>query len=521
MKRIVALLLTLLMLASMVISCTTPDPTGTENKPSASTPEEGTSSKEEEPLDPMKQTHPLKAGLYTIQTVDGVSLNWHNLTVTGEASDKWEETVWGIHTYSKAGGRENVAYLYAGDGMEKGLSLRTIKPGAEVNIDTIRACVPGAMQSWYIRDNGDGTFKMQPAATNQFALGYADGKFQLLKADEAGTSLKIVETENKSTKYSQWVSKEGDISVRLPVDVVDQVYNRVKGKSSIKDEAQLKAEIEKTMQRFADNSQCTYNSLIELTGFTPYPHIIIYAIEHQDVMAGVVGGNCNIFVNVDWYVDDMEKMYLRWEKDQRNDFNFCTLHEMGHMFDWDRGWTFESEMQTDLKASYVLWDNQGLENGAWGAPAEYSWDKCFNIDTIDVGATRRESGAYQGLSATMKYNTDKDGNVTGFTYSIYRSAQMYVSYVKYCEATKGLSGFEGLKKAFHWYQDNGKTSGSYKNGAERLHTFNAKLEEFMGKNVEEYMLENSTEVLGNKATWGQSDWYATIANQEHGDKIMK
>ena len=121
----------------------------------------------------------------------------------------------------------------------------------------------------------------------------------------------------------------------------------------------------------------------------------------------------------------------------------------------------------------------------------------------------------------MKYNTDKDGNVTGFTYSIYRSAQMYVSYVKYCEATKGLSGFEGLKKAFHWYQDNGKTSGSYKNGAERLHTFNAKLEEFMGKNVEEYMLENSTEVLGNKATWGQSDWYATIANQEHGDKIMK
>ena len=523
MKRIVALLLTLLMLASMVISCTTPEPTGTKNEPSASTPEEGTSSKEEEPLDPMKQTHPLKAGLYTIQTVDGVSLNWHNLTVTGEASDKWEETVWGIHTYSKAGGRENVAFLYAGDGMEKGLSLRTIKPGAEVNIDTIRACVPGAMQSWYIRDNGDGTFKMQPASTNQFALGYADGKFQLLKADEAGTSLKIVETENKSTKYSQWVSKEGNISVRLPVDVVDQVYNRVKGKSSIKDEAQLKAEIEKTMQRFADNSQCTYNSLIELTGFTPYPHIIIYAFEHQDVMAGVVGGNCNIFVNVDWYVDDMEKMYLRWEKDQRNDFNFCTLHEMGHMFDWDRGWTFESEMQTDLKASYVLWDNQGLENGAWGAPAEYSWDKCFNIDTIDVGATRRESGAYQGLSATMKYNTDKDGNVTGFTYSIYRSAQMYVSYVKYCEATKGLSGFECLKKAFHWYQDNGMTSASFQHdGAKKFHTFNEKLEEYMGLNVEKYMLDNSTEVLGmGKATWSQNDWYATIANQEHRDKIIK
>ena len=525
MKRIIAFLMAALTVGMMMVSCTTETTTDdgeAESSPEASVSEkEESASKEEEiVLDPEKQTCDLKAGLYTIETVDGVKLNWDYHSVSTEDREAWEETVWGIHSYVRAEGREKVAYLYAGDGMESGLEIVNIKPGGTMKVDTIEACVPTVKQSWYIRDNGDGTYKMVCGSSSKLALGYNGKEFVLMDATDAKTNLKITPTENKSTRYAQWVSKEGNITVRLPIDVVDQVYSRVKSKSSIKDETELKKAIAETMQRFADNSQCTYNSLIELTGFTPYPHIIIYAFEHQDVMAGVVGGNCNIFVNVDWYVDDMEKMYLRWEKDQRNDFNFCTLHEMGHMFDWDRGWTFESEMQTDMKASYVLWDNQGMKNGAWGAPAEYPWNECFNIDNIDVGKGKLKGG-YQGLSANMKY-VEKDGEVVSYTYSIYRSAQMYVSYIKYCEATEGLSGFEGLKKAFHWYQDNGKNSASYgHDGAKKFHEFNAKLEEFMGLNVEKYMLENARETLGSKATWIEADWYATKANQEHRDKIDK
>lgn len=520
MKRIIALLLVLVTLGAAVISCT---PAGTTADPE--TPSTSNGAPSEVVKDPNKQTYPFKQGLYTITTTDGKELCWSALTVGPKAEktgDIWEETVWYITSAEKNGGAETVSYLFAGDLMENVIYTDIVKPDGVVKLDGRDHAKVVAKQAWYIRQNSDGTFKIVSSANSKFALGYKNNAFVLVETENA-SSFNITATENKSTNYAEWVSGKGNISVRLPVDVVDQVYNRVKAQSSIKDEAELKAAIEATMQRFAENSQNTYDSLIDLTGFVPYAHIIIKAYEHQGVMAGVVGNNCNIFVNVDWYVDDMEKMYLRWEKDGRNDYNFCTLHEMGHMFDWDRGWTFESEMQTDLKSSYVLWQHKDDANGgAWGAPAEYGWKECFDINTLDVGATRRENGAFQGLSATMKYETDAQGNVTSFNYSIYRSAQMYVSYIKYCEKTEGLNGFEGLKKAFHWYQDNNKTSRSFKDGAERLHTFNAKLEEFMGLNVESYMLANSTEKLGKaKATWSESDWYATIANQEHPDKREK
>lgn len=547
MKRIIALLLVLVTLGAIVISCgplatktsDTEEPTvsgeasvsGGEtsalpNTDSTSTPESAEPSGDknsEVEIDPEKQTHPFKQGLYTITTADGKELCWNARTIgpkAGKTGDIWEETVWYIMNTTKNNGKETVSHIYAGDLVELVMYTNIVKPDGEVTLKERDYSKVVEKQAWYIRDNGDGTFKIVSSANPKFALNYKDGSF-LLAEVETASSFKIEETENKSTAYAQWMSEKGNISVRLPVDVVNQVYDRVKKISTIKDEAKLKAEIEATMQRFAENSQHTYDSLIELTAFTPYPHIIIKAYEHQGVMAGVVGNNCNIFVNVDWYVDDMEKMYLRWEQSKQNDFNFCTLHEMGHMFDWDRGWTFESEMQTDLKASYVLWDNQGVENGAWGAPAEYDWRKCFDINTIDVGADRWNAGGYQGLSATMAYNVDDNGELVSFSYSIYRSAQMYVSYVKYCEKTEGLKGFEGLREAFHWYQDNGKTASSYKDGAERLHTFNAKLEEFMGLNVEKYMLDNSIEKIKNKGTWSEADWYATIANQEQGDKRLK
>jgi hypothetical protein len=519
MKRIIALLLVLLMLGAALVSCTTP--ATTTDEPSTSGDE---NSKVE--IDPEKQTYAFKKGYYSIKTTEGVELCWQALTVGPKADktgDKWEETVWYIMTAEKNGGRETVSHIYSGDTFENVLSCNIVKPNGELILDGRDYAKVVAKQAWYVRENGDGTFKIVSSANSKFALTHKDGAFVLDEVANA-SSFTFTETENKKAGdvYAEWLSKGGDVTVRLPVDVVNQVYERVKKQSSIKDEAQLKAEIEATMQRFADNTQNTYESLIELTGFIPYPHMVVKADEHQGVMAGVVGNNCNIFVNVDWYVDDMTKMYLRWEKNGQNDYNFCTLHEMGHMFDWDRGWTFESEMQTDLKASYVLWDHKDDEKGAWGAPAEYNWDECYNIDTIDVGASRRYNGAYQGLSADMRYETNSKGEVTGFTYSIYRSAQMYTSYVKYCEATEGLNGFEGLKAVFHWYQDNGKTSASYgHNGAKKLHEFNAKLEEFMGLNVEKYMLENARETLGTKATWCENDWYATIANQEHGDKRLK
>ena len=124
--------------------------------------------------------------------------------------------------------------------------------------------------------------------------------------------------------------------------------------------------------------------------------------------------------------------------------------------------------------------------------------KIFNIDTLDTGA-------YDGLSGGDMYYRATDEKIS-YKYSIYRCAQMYVSYIKYCENKSGLNGFEAMKQMFHWFQDQKLTTGS-NSRIKRFMIFNGKLEEFTGQNVGEYMTKN----------YRKSDWYVTVlTNAESG-----
>ena len=521
MKRIVCLILIALMLLPAMIACA-----GTQNgeqstapaetsEAAASTAEDATTGETapeqpsetpagqtEEPTTetPAEEVSEFDADkFYEIRNTDGERLEWNSTKLKIGSAVDTEGTFWSIKTYVN-GANKTLSVFFAGDGNKRGVDMGTqLRKGGKAQLGNISYPSPKNTQSWMIKKNEDGlTYKIVCGQIPNFALKLKDGVATLEVLAES-SDFSITEIEFVSEKYSQWISEKGNLTVRLPIDVVDQIYKRLYKTTNYKDESaeSLKGRIYDRMQLFAESAQKCYDSLIDLTGFTPYEHIVIYAFEHQGVMAGVVGADPNIYVNVDWYVDDMTKMMQRWDdtKGRKEDYNFCILHEMGHMFDWGRGWNFESEMQTDFKASYVLYSHRNDEFGAWAAPAEYGANEVFNIDTLDTGA-------YKGLSSNMRYEVT-DETIT-YTYSIYRSAQMYTAYIKYCEETDGLRGFEAMKEMFHWFQDQGLTVSS-NSRIKRFVLFNQKLEEFTGKSVAEYMVETA-----GRRTWPVNDWYATV-----------
>ncbi len=496
MKRMIAFLLVLLTVCSLTVACTdTPDETDPNESLSSST---GSAQPTETPVDPDKVTAKLdNMALYEIKANDGTALTW-NHTYIQEAKD-WEGTVWSVDYHEFENG-EAVSVIYAGDFYKQALAADKLIPNKAVIISDVSGLVPDAKQGWYLRDNGDNSYKIVSAGNPKFSLQCTDGEFSVVLNENCTSTFTFTKVENQSTQYRQWISQNQRVFLRLPTDVVERLANSAAVKRAYKGSEDLEKVVEERMQQFADDVEKISYAYDELTGFTPYKRLIVHAFNHQDVMAGVVGGDCNIYINFDWYIEngsgggDLEKMMIRSFEGKR-DFNFCVLHEMGHMYDWNRGWNFESEMQADLKATYVLFKYKDDEGGAWAAPAEYSAAQIFNYDTIE--------DAYKGLSGNMSYKVDGDEII--YNYNIYRAAQRYTEFVKKHEAENG-DGYEALKKTFHWFQDEGLTTSSM-TSKERFEKFNQLLEEnTKGSLTVEQAFENKT----NK----DKDWQAMVARGE-------
>ena len=105
------------------------------------------------------------------------------------------------------------------------------------------------------------------------------------------------------------------------------------------------------------------------------------------------------------------------------DWNFCALHEMGHMFDLKRPWKFEGELLTDLKVAYVL-----EKNGVAAAPSEFQASENFyGADIIE---------AY-----------DKLGKDFSKEYNIFGCTKRFLD-------IKADIGWEPFKQTFHYLQEN-------------------------------------------------------------------
>lgn len=476
MKRIVALLLIAVMAFAMVAckeaaSTTTPAATGTSTAGSTATatgtPETGDGIVYDLPIKSgtYKLTH--VASDYTIKSDKKGELSQEEEGTTLEISIDW--IVDNNVTYYRLGlfgieqkpHNDNPSKIHYNYEVLRNIAVKKLDNNSPIVTDYDE--FSDKYQMWKIVDNGDGTYYVCPRiAPSERYLSVKDGELVLSKvaagSDASACKWKIENISTTNSLYYEYVSDKGQIMVRVPLDVFEaDNYDKWRNETSYK----AWVPTEKVLKQYANNVQHAYEEYIDLTNFIPYRNIIIHGYNYQGVMAGVVGNNNNVFVNCgegEWFYSDLAKMQYRMEADGKKDYNFMALHEIGHMFDWDRGWTFESEMQADMKAAYVLC----TVDGAYGAPAEYEHNRYFGKDIAE---------GYKGLSGgKMILNLDKKG----YGYSIYRFAEILT---RICNEE---TGWEALKQTFHWFQSKEGAVAKGYSSWERFETFLGKIGEYGG-----------------------------------------
>ncbi len=286
------------------------------------------------------------------------------------------------------------------------------------------------VQLWHMEKNPNGSYTILHSADPRYCLGFC--------GENA-----VLQLRNKNEPMQEWVM------AREPLP-----YLSVWGKNRVV-ELQLPRDISLSavrLQRWADRLETAYSSFQALTGFRPFENIAVeaYIPSPYPGYAGWAFPNSNIIhVAPDFLHGDLAKMNCR-----RTDWNFCVLHEMGHIFDFGKPWNFEAELMTDLKVAYVL-----EINGAAAAPAEFDAATCF------YGADIAQAYARLGKDFSEEYD-------------VFGCAKRFLD-------IKDQIGWEPFRQTFHYLQ---KKQAAYTNATalERLTLFTQTLSHFSGQNIRAY-----------------------------------
>lgn len=285
-------------------------------------------------------------------------------------------------------------------------------------------------QSWSICENGDGTYSFLASENADLCLGFSGGRASLhrRRAGDPRQSFHVQRITNGI--YSPFVSEGGVIELQLPTDIT-RVISAPR------------------LQKWANDLERAYYSFYELTGYLPYDRVTVEAYLPSQYTGYVMGGQSVIHIDSRFIQRDLAKMAVR-----DNDWNFCALHEMGHLFDTDKPWTFEGEAMTDIKVAYVL-----EVNGACANLGQFEAECFYRGADIDK--------AYVAMSGDLSRG-----------YDIFACAHRFLQ-------IKADIGWEPFRKAFHTLQKNsaGLTSLTRR---ERLETFTGLLYLHSGVNVKEY-----------------------------------
>lgn len=189
------------------------------------------------------------------------------------------------------------------------------------------------VQIWTVEKNPNGTCSILYSADKRYCLGFREGKAVLqLRRDNAPGQQWLAEniSDTLTREYFSCTGKGGVVELQMPLDIYRVVSPA-------------------RLQLMADRLEIAYDWFGELTGWKPFRDVIVEAYKPGPYFGWVYPGSNIIHFNVDYLYEDLAKLQTRPE-----DWNFCTLHEMGHMFDYDKPWNFEPELMTDLKVAYVL-----------------------------------------------------------------------------------------------------------------------------------------------------------------------
>lgn len=326
-------------------------------------------------------------------------------------------------------------YIYAGDNdLVFDIDNALVTSGNKVKLWEVNGY---DVQKWKIVTNSNGTYTFLSCANENYCLGLVGGKTVLQLRDDDDASQEwngVAVVDNTLKKYVSFTSQQGIFDVRLPVNVTDVIS-------------------ESRLQEWANNLEKAYFSFYDLTNYKPFDYIRVEAYKpftkHTYAMGYVLNGVNIIYVDSDLFLKDLAKMANR-----ENDWNFCVLHEMGHMFDFDRPWNFEAEAMTDIKISYVL------EQHSAGA---------------ELSSTGNESVRYG--KDIMKSYKQMQGNLS-VEYDIFACAYKFLQ-------IKEQIGWEPIKQAFHKLQSE---EALYKqmSQTQKFETFVNTISDYSNKNIKEY-----------------------------------
>jgi|GEM_PF-3177368 len=330
-------------------------------------------------------------------------------------------------------------------------------------------------QQWILKKIDKDTFRIYNKKNEKF----------FLVTDEKGNpTLTVEEQFDAATMDPNWIFKEQtEFSEFITFYSEDRTVIFQLPKNTIKDAKIGAARI----QQFVEDTVAMRKTYIEFTDFVTYDHIILKAYESEEHIAYVVSGYMCVSSDKDFIVADLKRMAERTTKHNVHDINFMMLHEMGHMFDRGRKWTFEGEAMTDIKAAYVLYKNPDCV----AAPSEFESAKYFDYKTI--------TEAYKHLGGS---------EMNGSNYSIYCCAAIFVDIIQ-----NNIKDWDKVKAMYHWYQENNDKldpvawyketnklddSTEVKENVARLDMYIAKLSEFGGVNVRKLIKDKDYQSMYKK-----------------------
>ena len=301
------------------------------------------------------------------------------------------------------------------------------------------------VQMWKAVKNSNGSFSIVSNANESYCLGFYGNTAVLQLRDTSNlfqewTLTRI--TDENSLGYKKYESSGNIIELQLPLNIEDTISAQ-------------------RIQKWANDLETAYYTFADFTSFTPYSKIIVRAYLPCKYLAYVIDDSNVIHIDSTFIYEDLAKMSLR-----SVDWNFCALHEMGHMFDSKRSWLFEAEVLTDLKVAYVL-----EKHNVSAVPSEF--DASINFFGKDI------INAYHTLGGD--FSTD---------YNIYGFAARFLE-------IKNDIGWEPFKSTFHYMQSNHL---SYINlsRTQKFEKFISLLSEYSGKDVKSYFSQSEWNTIISK-----------------------